>query len=365
MDSASIELTDTGMSNRIAPSSPVAAEKGSSVSSRKENSTHLLSADPSHSQDDNNFASIGVDEGLSAHSASLEIIHSPTTPGKTHVDPIVSSFTVDAKMGEDDTSSIFNKDGNKVTIKDIDLRPVSFKPVHIPEERAILERFFQETNGSEWKTNTNWGTHRNVCDWHGIVVSRETSRVIKIHLTSNNIKGTVPAYFSGLTELTSLSLSHNELTGSLPPEWSLLSNIQYISLVQNNITGNLPPEWSAMTKLFLLDIASNQISGTLPLEWHSMKKLRQLRLSNNKLTGTLPTKWRDLEELTFVQLQGNVLSGTGWSTFFSTNCTVVVDEDNRNLRSEILHCVVGWCCFYCMPPPAKKPYYDRDSEKTG
>lgn len=241
-------------------------------------------------------------------------------------------------------------------------KSISFKPIAHPEEKEILMEFFNSANGPEWKNKTNWGTDRHVCDWHGIAVNRQTYRITKIHLSMNNITGKLPVRFMELPELVSISLSHNNMSGTLPKEWSALTNMQYISLVKNNIEGNLPPEWGAMTKVFLLDLAHNKLVGKLPAEWSAMKKLRQLRLSHNKLSGDLPQKWKNLNELTFVQLQGNELQGSSWTTFFTNNCTVVVDSSNRNFWRECCGCIAGGCWTMVCGKQEKKPYYNRGGD---
>jgi hypothetical protein len=265
---------------------------------------------------------------------------------------------VDYKHGNIGSPMTFNKDGKK--IRAVTPPAYTTKPLDIPHERAVLERFFNETNGNEWKTNTNWCTDRHVCDWHGVVCDKQSSHVVKIHLSMNGLRGDLPHYFSELTELTSISLSHNHMSGTLPVEWAMLPKLEYVSLVKNQIEGKLPPEWGCLDKVFLMDLASNRIVGRLPPEWHNMKKLRQLRLCHNRLVGELPDKWKDLSELTFVQLQGNTLDGDDWATSFTPNCTVVIDEDNRNVGREIFMCLLTGCCQCIIPKAKKKPYYSRD-----
>ena len=52
--------------------------------------------------------------------------------------------------------------------------------------------------------------------------------------------------FSFLTDHLSYSrnVDGNQLTGTLPPEWGGMTNLNVLNLQGNNLTGTLPPEWS-------------------------------------------------------------------------------------------------------------------------
>ena len=86
-----------------------------------------------------------------------------------------------------------------------------------------------------------WGTGAVVGEWHGVEVD-DAGRVTHLNLSSNQLKGEIPAALGQLSQLQRLSLYKNGLSGKIPPELGQLSALAWLDLSHNRLTGSLPAE---------------------------------------------------------------------------------------------------------------------------
>lgn len=79
-------------------------------------------------------------------------------------------------------------------------------PATIPDiERRALVALYQDTNGSNWNTKSNWlGAAGSEDTWYGIHIT--SGNVTSIDLADNNLVGSIPPELSDLTELKELRL---------------------------------------------------------------------------------------------------------------------------------------------------------------
>lgn len=156
-----------------------------------------------------------------------------------------------------------------------------------PEERAALVALHDSAAGAGWTTRTNWLTD-DPCEnnWFGVICinSGGTHHVSELHLSNNNLIGTLPD-LSSLTELIKFNVSDNQLTGpiagladlpKLQAFWG--SNNQFIGLL---------PDLPRMTTLEYFWVNSNQLVGPIP-PIEGLAALKDFRVANNMLTGTQP-----------------------------------------------------------------------------
>jgi PKD repeat protein len=81
------------------------------------------------------------------------------------------------------------------------------------EEVSILTELYEKTNGSKWKTKTNWLKGKSISDvagWHGVVVAN--GDVVEVHLDNNNLNGVIPMSLYDLKRLRSVSFAGNQLS---------------------------------------------------------------------------------------------------------------------------------------------------------
>ncbi len=126
------------------------------------------------------------------------------------------------------------------------------------EERSILVKLYDLTNGDMWKARINWNTEIHHCSWEGVLCN-DKNLVEGLNLIGNNLTGEIPKELGNLKSLTWLGLSHNNLTGEIPKE-----------------LGNLK-------SLILLDLSNNELTGEIPKELGNLKSLTSLYLSYNNL----------------------------------------------------------------------------------
>lgn len=166
-------------------------------------------------------------------------------------------------------------------------------PCH-PDYSALVE-FYNNNGGTNWVNKNGWqdganGSSCNVCTWYGVTCN-EQNRVIGINLASNNITGSsIPASFSTLTYLNTLSLYNNQLSGSIP---SVLYNFGFLislDLGSNNLTGTISPSFGTMTSLKNLYLDGNNLSGNLPTQLTDID-LNLLYVNDNNLSGCFPSTY--------------------------------------------------------------------------
>ena len=100
------------------------------------------------------------------------------------------------------------------------------------QDRVALEVFYLQTDGPNWRDNTNWRYNflfLPLSEWHGVSTDAE-GRVEELRLSANGLTGTIGAELGVLTRLTGLYLNDNELTGRIPPELENLTQLQVFDI---------------------------------------------------------------------------------------------------------------------------------------
>ncbi len=208
----------------------------------------------------------------------------------------------------------------------------------VQQDRNALIDLYNSTDGPNWTHNDNWNTNAKVYDWYGIKVVGD--RVTEIHLSNNNLNGTLPASIGNLTRLDKLILSrngdsysgdlhgsipseignlssmkklilsYNNLSGNIPSEIGNLSDLQYLDLYKNNLSGNIPSEITTLSNLKYLDLGMNNLSGNIPVGIGNLSNLEDLSFWHNQLTGAIPSEIGNLTELRTFSVEDNPLTGT-------------------------------------------------------
>jgi Leucine-rich repeat (LRR) protein len=134
-----------------------------------------------------------------------------------------------------------------------------------------------------------------------------------LHLTENNLQGTLPLELFSLTNIQNVFLSFNHLTGTLPTEIGKLEFLESLYLYSNDLTGTIPSEVGLLTTVKILTLAENKFTGSLPSQVSDMINLETFSAHNHilkkgKLTGSLPS-FEKSPFLSEIKLDGNAIEG--------------------------------------------------------
>ncbi len=175
-------------------------------------------------------------------------------------------------------------------------------------DRDALVALYHATDGDNWYRNDNWLTDAPLDTWYGVTTDRR-GEVIKLELSENGLKGSIPSELGRLTGLEWLDLSENELSGGIPPELGNLTNLTGLSLWSNRLNGGIPSELGNLTNLTGLSLGGNRLSGGIPPELGNLTDLTGLSLWGNRLSGKIPSELGKLTNLEMMFLGGNNLGG--------------------------------------------------------
>ena len=183
---------------------------------------------------------------------------------------------------------------------------LSFCALHAsdPADRAILEAFYNATDGPNWSTTTNWLTNQPMGLWYGVATDSD-GRVTALNLVNNQLSGNIPTQLGNLNKLEYLRLVANELSGSIPSSLGNLTNLERLYLFSNQLTGKIPSSLGNLTDLTQLYLDRNQLDGEVPPSLGNLASLRDLDISENRLSGSLPQELTKLTELVNFYFSGN------------------------------------------------------------
>lgn len=172
-----------------------------------------------------------------------------------------------------------------------------------PTDRDILIALYDATNGDNWTDNTNWCTDAPLSEWYGVTLDYSQERVQYIHLSYNNLVGSIPEEIGNLTELYTLDLSGNTLTGEIPSSIGNMHILGYLYLNNNQLTGSIPQEIGNLSDLRACYIYENQLMGNIPSEFGNLINLEYCYLFGNQLTGEVPETLSRLTKLQTMDFQ--------------------------------------------------------------
>lgn len=98
----------------------------------------------------------------------------------------------------------------------------------------------------------------------GLVYSNSLGLVKAIDLSSNKLRGGIPAELTNLSGLIALNLSGNLLTGNISRDIGKLKQLESLDLSRNQLSGEIPTSLSSLSFLGNLDLSNNNLSGKIP-----------------------------------------------------------------------------------------------------
>lgn len=182
-------------------------------------------------------------------------------------------------------------------------------------DSLALVDLYNSTNGPNWKHSDNWLTSQPLSTWRGVHVSN--GQVVSLSLSSNRLKGTLPASIGNFKSITSLSLNVNQLTGPFPVSLGNLVTLTSLDLSSNLFSDTLPSSLGNLVKLTTLSMNYNKISGKLPASICNLTRLQILGFELNNLTGSLPANIGNLRSLVEMDLGENQFTGAIPMSFYS------------------------------------------------
>ena len=104
-------------------------------------------------------------------------------------------------------------------------------------ERVSLIDFYNNTDGANWITNTNWLSTEALRNWFGVStdVINGVERVTGLSLPNNNLNGQIHFQINQLDYLTDLILSNNMLKDGIP-DFTSNTNLSNLYISNNNYT---------------------------------------------------------------------------------------------------------------------------------
>lgn len=232
-------------------------------------------------------------------------------------------------------------------------------------QRFTLAALYYTTGGDHWQNSHHWLSYEvSECYWYstslvnfGTPVCDEDNRIISVSLSSNNLTGTFPLYFSHLDHLQVFDLADNHVSGVLPAlytssflevfsvsnndlegqligqggfaayglkvanvdgnrftgslivfQW--LQQLEFVNVSDNLFDGGIPPQLEECRNLTYLGVANNLYEGPIPSELGLLSKLQEMDLSGNTLvTGVIPPELANMESLVKLDISDTSVDG--------------------------------------------------------
>ena len=223
-----------------------------------------------------------------------------------------------------------------IAVNDFDLVTLpycGFNP-SVPDDRAVLVKLYNSTDGDNWRNNDNWLSDRPLATWYGIKVDAK-GKVTHLDLRGNDLHGRLIPELGQLDRLIWLDLSFNRLSGPIPTEFRFLDRLRRLSIQNSDLSGEIPVEVAELDSLWILYLDNNEISGRIPEAIGQMTNLEQLGLSGNKLSGEIPRELVGLANLRYLRLASNKLMGAFPSWLKNLNSLVRLTLGDNQLTGDL------------------------------
>eukprot|EP01040_Poterioochromonas_malhamensis_P010101 gene10101-10980_t len=148
-------------------------------------------------------------------------------------------------------------------------------------------------------------------------------------LTENNLRGTLSPNITQLKQMKLFDIENNKMYGSLPSNiGDLNASLESLQLGKNDFTGALPDSLCQLVNLIRFTAGQCHFNSTIPQEIGNLTKLRYLDLNHNQLNGTIPIGITLLKELNSIDFSNNLLYGTIPSSFGSNSNQTLLNNIN-------------------------------------
>ncbi len=207
-------------------------------------------------------------------------------------------------------------------------------------DKEVLMKIYEDLNGKNWgeRFNKNWASELPLDEWYGVEVNEE-GRVTKLSLSSDSVKGKVPAEIKYLTELKAfkVSLNNKDTTHdkAIPAEVWQLPHLKELRLyeycgkgMQSEIPSevNLPELELLYTNIQYADVAPlcrcatlatlsmSDFNGAIPEEIGQLTNLTELSLyAIEGLKGAVPSSIGKLTKLVKLEITADGKRQSGFA----------------------------------------------------
>ncbi len=154
--------------------------------------------------------------------------------------------------------------------------------VNTTDSLALVDLYYS-TNGSVWGAQ-DWLVGP-VMDWGGISLTPDGTRVEKVYLFNNGLKGIIPTSLGNLTKCKYLNLEGNtNISGQIPNSLGNMTSVESLFLGGNQLTGTIPVSLGNLPNLTWLDLSDNLLYGKIPSNFGANPQLDILNIRYNKFT---------------------------------------------------------------------------------
>ncbi|CAN1828578.1 Receptor-like protein EIX2 [Linum perenne] len=193
-----------------------------------------------------------------------------------------------------------------------------------------------------WSTNaTQFYLHENL--FSGPLprdIGTLMPRLRNLHLSENNLNGTIPSSICKMTDLQVLSLRNNHLSGELLDCWEELSALWVVDVSNNDLSGKIPTSMGLLGMIGMLLLSENNLVGEIPSSLRNLSALTSIDLGENQLSGEIPRWIGEKLSATFIlRLRSNKFHGQVPEALCNLQLLHFLDLSNNNLSGKIPKCL--------------------------
>ncbi|CAD5175929.1 unnamed protein product, partial [Musa acuminata subsp. malaccensis] len=157
-----------------------------------------------------------------------------------------------------------------------------------------------------------------------------------LDLSKNTLSGVLPNCWNNSSGIVIMDFSSNNISGVIPKSICSMASLQSLHLNNNSLYEELSLSLKDCTKLVILDAGHNDLKGEIPT-WigESLTSLRFLNLRSNMLVGDIPPNLSRLSSLQFLDLADNELSGTIPRSFGNFTAMKVIENFSSSTTDQI------------------------------
>ncbi|KAJ3669118.1 hypothetical protein LUZ60_011068 [Juncus effusus] len=154
-----------------------------------------------------------------------------------------------------------------------------------------------------------------------------------LRLDNNKFSGLIPTNITNLS-LQELYLANNQLSGPVP-NLDPLTNLTIVDLSNNTFDSSTAPAWfTSLTNLSSLAMENCNLTGQVPPKLFRLSQIQQVLLDSNQLNGTLDMGSDIGPELIMVDLQNNKIKDASINTSYTGSIKLLNNPLCQDANSE-------------------------------